>query len=143
MNSASRKDSILPDAQRDMPHGSLAPQPPRAQPEDKFEVDLFGIVLALESTEPTVRNFREEQLVKALVSGTRVTHYDPGKGGEIWDVGEDNPRYETDADSLRDTEEEDDWEGDWKGDWKGEPVPWEVDELVGFGLRDSRFDQSV
>ena len=83
MNSASRKDSILADAQRDMPHGSLAPQPPRAQPEDKFEVDLFGIVLALESTEPKVRNFREEQLVKALVSGTRVTHYDPGKGGEI------------------------------------------------------------
>ena len=115
-------DPILAHALRDVPHGS--PQPPHAQLEDTFEVDLpdkLRNVLALESAEPKSRNFREERLVKALVSGTRVTHYDPGKGGEIWDVGEDNPRRETDADSPRDVEEEDDWEG--------EPVPWEVGEL--------------
>jgi len=115
-------DPVLAHALRDAPRGS--PQPPRAELEDKFEVDLpdkLRSVLALESSEPKARNFREERLVKALVSGTRATHYDPGKGGEIWDVGEDNPGRETDPDFPRDTEEEDDWEG--------EPVPWEVGEL--------------
>jgi hypothetical protein len=41
-------------------------------------------------------------------------HYDPAKGGEIWDVGEEDQVWE-------DTEGEDDWEG--------EGVPWEVGEL--------------
>lgn len=83
----------------------------------KFEVDLpdkLRRVLAL-SPQKT-QNVREERVVRGLIYGTRVEHYDARKGGEIWDVGEGE-----DGEGMADTEGEDEWEG--------EPVPWEVGEL--------------
>ncbi|KIM88565.1 hypothetical protein PILCRDRAFT_2789 [Piloderma croceum F 1598] len=80
------------------------------------EVDLpdkLRRVLAI-STSSKSLELNEERVVRGLLSGKRATHYDPSKGGEIWDVGEE--------DQIRiDTEGEDDWEG--------EGVPWEVGEL--------------
>jgi hypothetical protein len=80
------------------------------------EVDLpdkLRRVLAI-STSSKSLELNEERIVHGLLSGKRATHYDPSKGGEIWDVGEE--------DQIRvDTEGEDDWEG--------EGVPWEVGEL--------------
>ncbi|KAF9229081.1 hypothetical protein BS17DRAFT_2501 [Gyrodon lividus] len=61
------------------------------------------------------RTNMEERVVRGLLYGDRVGHYDPSRGGDIWDVGEGD-------ESVRgDTEAE--------GDWEGEPVPWEVGEL--------------
>lgn len=89
-----------------------------------FEVDLpekLRQVLALESAEAEARDSREERVFKGLLYGKRSSHYDPIKGGDIWDAGEDDVRVDEEGVVRRDTEGEDDWEG--------EPVPWEVGEL--------------
>lgn len=83
----------------------------------KFEVDLpdkLRRVLALSPSRG--RESKEERVVRGLLSGVRAIHYDAAKGGEIWDVGEEEVEHRG-----GDTEGEDDWEG--------EPVPWEVGEL--------------
>ncbi|KAL4069770.1 hypothetical protein V8B97DRAFT_2008303 [Scleroderma yunnanense] len=81
-----------------------------------FTVDLpdnLRRVLAI--SPPGTQNSKEEHVVRCLLYGDRVGHYDASKGGNIWNVGEGN-------DGMRvDTETEDDWEG--------EPVPWEAGEL--------------
>jgi hypothetical protein len=95
-----------------------AASPNTAQQDGIVEIDLpeqLRSVLALDTA--TTRVSEEDRLVKGLLYGRRVTHYDPNKGGEIWDVGEDV----NDDERERQTEGEDDWEG--------EPVPWEVGEL--------------
>lgn len=87
----------------------------------QFEVDLpdkLRQVLALESSKT---DSQTESVVKRLLYGRRVGNYDPVKGGEIWDVGEDDGRRGGEEDAWRDTDGEDDWEG--------EPIPWEVGEL--------------
>lgn len=81
-----------------------------------FSVDLpdrFHRVLAISSSRS--QNSTEERVVRGLLYGDRVGHYDPSRGGDIWDAGE------IDEGALGDAETEDDWEG--------EPVPWEVGEL--------------
>ncbi|KAI6107505.1 hypothetical protein EDD16DRAFT_1740207 [Pisolithus croceorrhizus] len=80
-----------------------------------FNVDLpdkLRHVLAISPSRD--RNRREERVVRGLLYGDQVDHYDPSRGGEIWDAGEWD-------DGVRDPDAEDDWEG--------EPVPWEVGEL--------------
>ncbi|KAE9400523.1 hypothetical protein BT96DRAFT_1018723 [Gymnopus androsaceus JB14] len=90
-----------------------------------FEVDLpdkLKHVLALSSSEIKLRDRQEEHVVESLIYGRRATHYEPSKGGEIWDVG-DVEDADTQAQSgIRGDAIEDD-------DWEGEPVPWEVGEL--------------
>ncbi|KAF8560194.1 hypothetical protein OG21DRAFT_1480026 [Imleria badia] len=81
-----------------------------------FSVDLpdkFRRVLAISPSRS--QNSTEERVVRGLLYGDRVGHYDPSRGGNIWDAGE------TDEGVLGDAETEDDWEG--------APVPWEVGEL--------------
>jgi hypothetical protein len=70
-------------------------------------------VLAISA--PKVQDIKKEQVVRKLLYGQRTTHYDPRRGGEIWEVGEGGEEL------LNDREAEDDWEA--------EPVPWEVGEL--------------
>ncbi|RPD82322.1 hypothetical protein L226DRAFT_22696 [Lentinus tigrinus ALCF2SS1-7] len=80
----------------------------------KFEVNLpdeLQRVLAI-SPGSRSRDTEEERAVRSLLYGSRETHYDASKGGEIWDIGED-------SEHATGTEEE----------WEGEPVPWEVGEL--------------
>lgn len=81
-----------------------------------FSVDLpdkFRRVLAISPSR--CKNATEERVVRGLLYGDRVGHYDPSRGGDVWDAGE------TDEGAQGDVETEDDWEG--------EPVPWEVGEL--------------
>ncbi|OSC99433.1 hypothetical protein PYCCODRAFT_1415684 [Trametes coccinea BRFM310] len=79
----------------------------------KFDVNLPDELQRILAISPSRRNeTEEEKLVRGLLYGRRETHYDPSKGGEIWDVGED-------SENAVGTEEE----------WEGEPVPWEVGEL--------------
>lgn len=88
-----------------------------------IEIDLpdqLRSMLALRSSASKAQVSEEDQLVKGLLYGRRVTHYDPNKGGEIWDIGEDN-LGSLDEDKNRYTDGEDEWES--------EPVPWEVGEL--------------
>ncbi|KAG6817713.1 hypothetical protein H0H87_004504 [Tephrocybe sp. NHM501043] len=83
-----------------------------SEQEGRLEVDLpdeLRRVLAIDTTELKVRNSREERLVQGLVLGKRTDHYDPTKGGEIWDVGED-VRIDGEEEVRRDAEGEDDWE---------------------------------
>ncbi|KAF9477531.1 hypothetical protein BDN70DRAFT_881101 [Pholiota conissans] len=112
----SEQDPILGCPRFATPH---AASPHTAQQEDGVvEIDLpeqLRSVLALDSS--AARVSEEDRLVKGLLYGRRITHYDPDKGGEIWDVGED----------VRDVEHEKYTEGE--DDWEGEPVPWEVGEL--------------
>jgi hypothetical protein len=75
--------------------------------------DKFRRVLAISPSRS--QNHTEERVVRGLLYGDRVGHYDPSRGGDIWDAGE------TDEGALGDAEAEDDWEG--------EPVSWEVGEL--------------
>ena len=104
--------------------GPRASSPETAQQESgHVEVNLpdqLLRVLALESVAPQSKLPDENRVVKGLLYGRRVSHYDPSKGGEIWDIGED---YHTglDEQGLKFGEEEEDWEG--------EPVPWEIAEL--------------
>lgn len=88
-----------------------------------IEVDLpdrLRSMLALQSSGSKAQVSKEDQLVKGLLYGRRVTHYDPNKGGEIWDAGEDD-LGSLDEEGNRYTDREDEWEC--------EPVPWEVGEL--------------
>ncbi|KAG8219653.1 hypothetical protein J3R82DRAFT_608 [Butyriboletus roseoflavus] len=81
-----------------------------------FSVDLpdkFRRVLAISPSR--CQNITEERVVRGLLYGDRVGHYDSSRGGDIWDAGE------TDEGAQGDVETEDDWEG--------EPVSWEVGEL--------------
>jgi len=92
------------------------------QGDGQFEVNLpdkLRQVLALQPSR--ARDSQTESVVKSLLYGGRAGNYDPIKGGEIWDAGEDDGRCNRDEDIQRDTEAEDDWEG--------EPIPWEVGEL--------------
>ncbi|KAH7930526.1 hypothetical protein BV22DRAFT_1000481 [Leucogyrophana mollusca] len=80
-----------------------------------FHVDLpdkLRLVLAISSSSHASK---EEHVVRGLLHGSRVGHYDASRGGNIWDVGEggDDARVETEGED----------------DWEGEPVPWEVGEL--------------
>ncbi|KAF8973595.1 hypothetical protein BDZ97DRAFT_1912076 [Flammula alnicola] len=101
-----------------------AASPNDAQQEDgSVEIDLpdkLRSVLALQSAASKMQVSEEDRLVKGLLYGRRINHYDPNKGGEIWDVGEDD-HIDPDEEPSKYTEGEDDWEG--------EPVPWEVGEL--------------
>ncbi|KAI0639646.1 DNA replication and checkpoint protein-domain-containing protein [Trametes polyzona] len=79
----------------------------------KIEVDLPDELQRILAISPDRRKATEdEKVVRELLYGSREIHYDPRKGGEIWDVGED-------SDHAEGTEEE----------WEGDPVPWEVGEL--------------
>jgi hypothetical protein len=78
-------------------------------------------VLVLESLKAKQNEYEEEKIVKRLLSGRRVLHYDPKKGGEIWGVGEDETDEFAEDQERRFDEGTDDWEGN--------PVPWEVGEL--------------
>ncbi|KAI0720025.1 hypothetical protein C8T65DRAFT_634612 [Cerioporus squamosus] len=80
----------------------------------KFEVNLPDELQRILAISPgsRSRDSEEEKVVRSLLYGSRETHYDPSKGGEIWDIGED-------SEHAAGTEEE----------WEGEPVPWEVGEL--------------
>jgi hypothetical protein len=75
--------------------------------------DRLRHVLAI--TPSNTQDVKGERLVHGLLYGRRVTHYDPVKGGEIWDVGEEGEQVPDDPDA--------------EDDWEGEPVPWEVGEL--------------
>ena len=88
-----------------------------------IEIDLpdkLRSVLALRSSASKAQVSEEDQLVKGLLYGRRVTHYDPNKGGEIWDVGEDH---------LGSLDEDRNGYTDGEDEWECEPVPWEVGEL--------------
>lgn len=115
---ASDSDPNLGHTRFPMPH---AASPDNSQLKDgDVEIDLpeqLRSVLAIDAV-PNNRG-SDEKLVKGLLYGRRVTHYDPNKGGEIWDIGEDD--HESNDGHSRYTEGEDEWEG--------EPVPWEVAEL--------------
>ncbi|KAF5352433.1 hypothetical protein D9756_006039 [Leucocoprinus leucothites] len=78
-------------------------------------------VLVLESVRSKQNEYEEERIVKSLLSGRRVLHYDPRKGGEIWGAGEDE-RDEFAGDEKQELDEGGD-------EWEGDPVPWEVGEL--------------
>ncbi|KAJ3574030.1 hypothetical protein NP233_g2047 [Leucocoprinus birnbaumii] len=78
-------------------------------------------VLVLETLKSKQNDDEEEKIVKGLLSGRRLLHYDPKKGGEIWGVGEDE------RDELAGHEEQDVDEA--LDEWEGDPVPWEVGEL--------------
>ncbi|PPQ65780.1 hypothetical protein CVT24_011997 [Panaeolus cyanescens] len=104
---------------RTAPHAS----PPVNFPEDEGHVNIdlpekLRHVLALQPA--ASHNSDEERLVKSLLYGRKTTWYDPSKGGEIWDIGEDHTITSI-GETNRQTDGEDDWEG--------EPVPWEVGEL--------------
>ncbi|KAG5647557.1 hypothetical protein DXG03_008910 [Asterophora parasitica] len=117
-------DQVLGYSRRGAPRGDDTLLAPDVELQGKFDVDLpdkLRRVLALESIESKTRDSREERVVQGLVFGRRTAHYDPDKGGEIWDVGEDDVRQDGEQETRGDTEGEDDWEG--------EPVPWEVGEL--------------
>ncbi|KAK0500592.1 hypothetical protein EDD18DRAFT_1328770 [Armillaria luteobubalina] len=85
----------------------------------RFDVDLpdrFRHVLAFSPNETRTRDYQEVRVVEGLLYGRRADHYDPSRGGEIWDVGEDEHGQVAVADGEED-------------DWQGEPVPWELGEL--------------
>ncbi|KAF9566131.1 hypothetical protein CPC08DRAFT_740806 [Agrocybe pediades] len=97
------------------PH--VSPQQPADADEGTVQMDLpdeLRRVLALESVSSKGKSTEENRILQGLLYGRRAHHYDPNKGGEIWDVGEDD-------ENTANTEGEDDWEG--------EPVSWEVGEL--------------
>lgn len=98
---------------------TATPPPSHDHQSGKFEVDLpdkFKRVLNISPSK--TRESKQERVVKGLLSGRRATQYDPGRGGEIWDVGEEDE----DRGGMV-------GEGEDDGDWEGEPVPWEVGEL--------------
>ena len=104
--------------------GPRASSPNGAQQEDgNVEIDLpdqLRRVLALQSAGSKLQVSEENRLVKGLLYGWRTSYYDPMKGGEIWDVGEDHQVISEEG-AQKYTEDEEDWEG--------EPVPWETGEL--------------
>lgn len=77
---------------------------------DAVEIDLpdqLREILALNMPDEART---DRALVNELMYGRRETHYNAGRGGEIWDVGEDVS-------------------SEGQEDWEGEPVPWETGEL--------------
>ncbi|KAJ3784577.1 hypothetical protein GGU10DRAFT_23981 [Lentinula aff. detonsa] len=89
-----------------------------------FEVDLpdkLKHVLALSSSDNKLRDIQEEKVAESLVYGRRINHYEPSKGGEIWDVGDVGSEGMQEETSEKTALVDEDWEG--------EPVPWEVGEL--------------
>lgn len=115
----SDSDPILAYARFAMPHVSSQTRNPE---EDPVEIDLpdeLRRVLALQSDDSKKQVSEEDRLVKGLLFGRRTTHYDPKKGGEIWDIGEDYHEDGSEGNAYTEGEE----------DWEGEPVPWEVGEL--------------
>lgn len=78
-------------------------------------------VLVFESFKSRKNVNEEESVVKGLLSGRRVLHYDPHKGGEVWGAGEDERDELAGREDGVINEGEDEWEGD--------PIPWEVGEL--------------
>ncbi|KAF9040431.1 hypothetical protein BDZ89DRAFT_1060517 [Hymenopellis radicata] len=81
---------------------------------DRFEVDLpdkLRQVLAFSPNDSKAR-VHEGRMLDGLLYGRRTEHYDASKGGEIWDVGEDE------SEQMSDEE-----------DWEGEPIPWQAGEL--------------
>ncbi|KAF9015567.1 hypothetical protein BDQ17DRAFT_1341288 [Cyathus striatus] len=120
-------DEDLPDVKsevplgHDMPHGSH--EGITSMQLDRSESDLPNTllrVLVLQPDDSKTQSRQEEQIVRSLISGSRVLHYDPRRGGEIWGVGEDDNETVEFMD-LKDAQDTDDWED--------EPVPWEVGEL--------------
>ncbi|KAG6890743.1 hypothetical protein C0992_013126 [Termitomyces sp. T32_za158] len=116
-------DPILGHSIRDA-HARHETQPSLDEQEGRLEFDLpdkLRSVLALDKTELKARYLHEERVVKSLVLGQRLGHYDHTKGGEIWDVGENDVIASKEEGTWKDIDGEDDWEG--------EPVPWETGEL--------------
>lgn len=115
-------DPILVYAHLTAPHGQSIPT--TSHPQDgKFEVDLpdkLRRVLSLGYVDANWRDCQEAQVAKSVLYGRKLAHYNPDKGGEIWDIGE-NDVMDGDESTRSNVEVEDDWEG--------EPVPWEVGEL--------------
>ncbi|KAF9056559.1 DNA replication and checkpoint protein-domain-containing protein [Panaeolus papilionaceus] len=112
-------DPILAFSRTAVPHAS--PPVNFQQDDGHVEIDLpekLRHVLALQPA--ASHNSEEDRLVKSLLYNRKTTWYDPNKGGEIWDIGEDHNITSVDE-TNRYTDGEDDWEG--------EPVPWEVGEL--------------
>ncbi|TFK56585.1 hypothetical protein OE88DRAFT_1730060 [Heliocybe sulcata] len=86
--------------------------------EGEFAVDLPDHLKSMLSISPTKpRDRREERVVRELLYRERAAHYDPVKGGEVWDVGEGDEDAEAGT------------EGEGEDDWEGEPVPWAAGEL--------------
>ena len=103
-------DSVL----RLLPRG----EPPDAFANDdaaEFHIDLPDKLRQVLAITPSMTDdLKEERLVRGLLYGKRMTHYDPLKG-EIWDVGEREEKLRDDIGA--------------EDDWEDEPVPWEVGEL--------------
>lgn len=105
---------------RDSPHRSLklsSPSVPSHQIEVANNVEVvlpnkLREMLALSPSDSKTRSLENGRVVSSLVYGTREGNYNPSKGGEIWDVGEEFLGEDSASD-----------------DWEGEPVPWEVGEL--------------
>ncbi|KAK0198937.1 hypothetical protein F5146DRAFT_1021518 [Armillaria mellea] len=113
-----RNSDIDADDTFDVPSHTQIEDVGDGQDTGRFDVDLpdrFRHVLAFSPNETRTRDYQEVLVVEGLLYGRRVDHYDPSRGGEIWDVGEDEHGQVAVA------EEED--------DWQGEPVPWELGEL--------------
>ncbi|THH28299.1 hypothetical protein EUX98_g5885 [Antrodiella citrinella] len=110
-------DEWDPRPSRQSARENASPTPDRS---GKVEVNLpeeLQRVLDISTDDSNVRHTAEENLVKELLYRSRVMQYDVRKGGDVWDVGE---------------EEASDVRGAVAGDedeWEGEPVPWEVGEL--------------
>ncbi|KAK0466429.1 uncharacterized protein EV420DRAFT_1301331 [Desarmillaria tabescens] len=125
--SSPRKDTSGRNSDADADDTFDAPSHPQienvgdGQDTGRFDVDLpdrFLHVLAFSPYELRARDYQEVRVVEGLLYGRRADHYDPSRGGEIWDVGEDEhgDRQVAVADEGED-------------DWQGEPVPWELGEL--------------
>ena len=115
-------DPILVYDRLTAPHGQSIPTTTHPQ-DGKFEVDLpdkLRRVLSLGYVDAKWRDCQETQVAKSVLYGRKLAHYNPDKGGEIWDIGE-NDVMDEDESTRSNVEVEDDWEG--------EPVPWEVGEL--------------
>ncbi|KAI0803305.1 DNA replication and checkpoint protein-domain-containing protein [Irpex lacteus] len=130
-------DDTLPDSEPELDVTKYRPAPLSSTVDseaEKFEVNLpehLRHVLAISPPKPKAVPDDEERLARGVIYGRREGHYDPGRGGEIWGVGE--------AEEEDGEEEFDLGSGDRKGsrgkegeeddEWEGEPVPWEVGEL--------------
>jgi len=84
---------------------------PSADHPGTFEVDLPNDLRCMLAISPSkLRDVNEEDVVRGLLYGSRVGHYDGTRGGDIWDAGEVE-------------------DGTQSEEWEGEPVPWEEGEL--------------
>ncbi|TFK77286.1 hypothetical protein BDN72DRAFT_891041 [Pluteus cervinus] len=116
-------DPILAYSQRVLPRADVPPLSAISATGDdsKLTVDLpdeLRQFLAFESAEPKSQKVDDDKVAQELIYGRRVGTYDPSRGGEIWDVGED---ASTNLSQTQHPESEDDWEG--------EPIPWAAGEL--------------